>query len=65
MSKVFRKMSAMILMVMMITNIVPNMAFADESRDTAGDDVPTVRVYLSISDDSEFITGKDSDSRYV
>ena len=65
MNSLFRKMTLTILMVMMITNIVPYMAFADKSRDTAGDDVPTDRVYLSISDDSEFITGKDSDSRIM
>ena len=57
--------SVLIILIMMNNTVISQLVFADESRDAGGKDVATVRVYFSISNDSEFLVGNDDDSRIM
>lgn len=60
MSDLSRRIISICISMILILCVLPQGIYADEE-----DDVATVRVYFSISDDSEFLVGKDDDSRVM
>lgn len=61
MNILMKRFIAFALSTVLVLCLIPVSVFADEDSD----DVETVRVYITLSDDSEFITGNDADGRVM